>query len=67
MPKMTGTELVGALIQEGIDFPVLFVSGQLSVPLPTDWPATVPRRFLAKPFTLAQLKGETDALLVQQT
>ena len=58
MPKLSGTDLVGALIDDGVDLPVLFVSGQLSVPLPTDWPATVPRRFLAKPFTLNQLKTE---------
>jgi len=66
MPKLSGTELVGALIAEGIDVPVLFVSGQLGVPLPTDWPATVPRRFLAKPFTLDRLQQELSDLLVVQ-
>jgi two-component system cell cycle sensor histidine kinase/response regulator CckA len=58
MPKMSGTDFVGTLIAEGMDLPVLFVSGQLGVPIPTDWPATVPRRFLAKPFTLNQLQLE---------
>jgi len=58
MPGMTGTELVEALIKEGIDPPVLFVSGQIDAPIPTDWPATVPRRFLAKPFKLRQLAQE---------
>jgi DNA-binding NtrC family response regulator len=66
MPRMSGTELVGALIGDGIDLPVLFVSGQLSVPLPTDWPATVPRRFLAKPFTLDRFKDELADLMMRQ-
>ena len=55
MPEMTGTELVQVLIEQGIDLPTLFVSGQLDAPIPTDWPATVPRRFLGKPFKLEQL------------
>ena len=58
MPGMTGTELVEALIKEGIDPPVLFVSGQIDAPIPTDWPTTVPRRFLTKPFKLTQLVQE---------
>ena len=63
MPRMSGTDLVGTLIADGIDLPVLFVSGQLSVPLPTDWPQTVPRRFLAKPFTLDQFRSELVQLV----
>jgi PAS domain S-box-containing protein len=55
MPEMTGTEMVDALIRDGIDLPVLFVSGQLGAPIPTGWPASVPRRFLGKPFRLEQL------------
>lgn len=58
MPEMTGTELVDTLIQQGKDLPVLFVSGQLHAPIPTHWPATVPRRFLAKPFKREQLVHE---------
>jgi CheY-like chemotaxis protein len=58
MPEMTGTELVDTLIQQGKDLPVLFVSGQLHAPIPTHWPATVPRRFLAKPFKREQLLHE---------
>jgi PAS domain S-box-containing protein len=58
MPEMTGTELVDTLIQQGKDLPVLFVSGQLDAPIPTHWPATVPRRFLAKPYKREQLVHE---------
>lgn len=65
MPKMSGTDLVGTLLAEGIDLPVLFVSGQLSVPLPTDWPEGAPRRFLSKPFTLEQLQRAMSALDVK--
>ena len=55
MPEMGGVELVSQLLAAGIDLPVLFMSGQLDAPLPTNWPRTMPRRFLAKPFTLEQL------------
>jgi CheY-like chemotaxis protein len=51
MPEMTGIELVTTLLERGIDLPVLFLSGQADAPLPPEWPASVPRRFLAKPFT----------------
>ena len=55
MPDMSGTEMVDALIRDGIDLPVLFVSGQLGAPIPTGWPTTVPRLFLGKPFRMEQL------------
>lgn len=62
MPEMTGTEMVDALIRDGIDLPVLFVSGQLGAPIPTDWPPTVPRRFLGKPFRMEQLTQALEDL-----
>jgi len=64
MPGMSGFDLVSHLLERGpaMDLPVLFISGQ-PAPLPAHWPATVPRRFLAKPFTLAQLLAEVQAIL----
>jgi two-component system, cell cycle sensor histidine kinase and response regulator CckA len=62
MPDMSGTELVDALLREGIDLPVLFVSGQLDIPMPRAWPTTMPRHFLAKPFKLETLRQELVAL-----
>ena len=55
MPGMTGVEMVSALIAEGIDLPVLLISGQLDDPIPASWPRTAPRRFLAKPFAAQDL------------
>ena len=55
MPGMSGIELVDALQQERIDVPVLFMSGQLDVALPDDWPTTTPRLFVAKPFATSEL------------
>lgn len=62
MPGMRGTELVTHLIEQGIDLPVLFVSGQPQVALAGDQ-ASAPRRFLAKPFTQAKLLAELSLLL----
>lgn len=62
MPRMTGTEFISALISEGIDLPALIISGQLDAPMPTDWPAGAPRRFLAKPFEIEQLRAEVAQL-----
>ncbi len=67
MPGMSGTELVTALIGQGVDLPVLFISGQLEAPLPTDWPATVPRRFLAKPFSMEKLHRAVEQILASGT
>ncbi len=55
MPGMAGIELVDELQQSGVDLPVLFLSGQLDVPIPSHWPATVPRLFLGKPFAMSEL------------
>lgn len=63
MPEMGGVELVSQLLAAGIDLPVLFMSGQLDAPLPTNWPRTMPRRFLAKPFTLEQFLPAIEQLL----
>ncbi|MEY4580164.1 MAG: hypothetical protein RL701_4867, partial [Pseudomonadota bacterium] len=49
----------------GIDLPVLFLSGQADAALPTDWPASVPRRFLSKPFTPDELGNELQVLFAQ--
>jgi CheY-like chemotaxis protein len=62
MPGMTGVELVSQLLAAGIDLPVLFVSGHIDAPIPTDWPATVARRFLAKPFSSDVLAREMQQL-----
>lgn len=62
MPEMTGIELVQALLTKGVDLPVLFVSGQLDAPIPTEWPSSAPRRFLSKPFKLEQLVQELVVL-----
>jgi PAS domain S-box-containing protein len=62
MPGMTGVELVSQLLAAGIDLPVLFVSGHIDAPIPTDWPATVTRRFLAKPFSSDVLAREMQQL-----
>ncbi len=67
MPGMSGTELVTTLIGQGVDLPVLFISGQLEAPLPTDWPATVPRRFLAKPFSMDRLHRAVEQILAPGT
>ena len=63
MPEIGGVELVSQLLAAGIDLPVLFVSGQLDAPLPTNWPRTMPRHFLAKPFTLEQFLPAIEQLL----
>jgi PAS domain S-box-containing protein len=62
MPGMSGPELVRALIQQGIDLPVLFISGQLDAPIPTDYPDTVRRRFLSKPVKSEEMARELVAL-----
>lgn len=67
MPGMTGTELVDALVQRDIHVPVIFVSGQLDVPIPDTWPETVPQRFLAKPFRMEQLTQAVNAMLPRPT
>lgn len=58
MPGMSGPELVRALIHEGIDLPVLFISGQLDAPIPSDYPDTVRRRFLSKPVKSEEMARE---------
>ena len=63
MPGMSGVEMVAALLVQGIDLPVLFMSGQLDAPLPTDWPPTVPRHFMGKPFTADTLAQAMRELL----
>ncbi len=63
MPGMTGVELVAQLILDGLDLPVLFVSGQLEAGFPTDWPSEMPRGFLAKPFTSEDLTRALSELL----
>ena len=65
MPGMSGPELVEILAGEGVDVPVLFVSGQIDAPIMTDSPATAPRMFLAKPFNVSQLTGALGTLGVQ--
>ncbi len=61
MPEMSGIELVETMQTERIALPVLFMSGQLDVALPSEWPTTLPRLFLSKPFAASEL-----ALKVQQ-
>lgn len=63
MPDVSGIELVSRLLRAGIDLPVLFLSGVDDTRLPTDWPASVPRNFLPKPFTPEVLAAEIRALL----
>jgi PAS domain S-box-containing protein len=63
MPGMTGVQMVARLMDEGIHLPVLFVSGQLDAALPTDWPHTAERRFLAKPFSGEELLREVRGML----
>jgi FixJ family two-component response regulator len=63
VPDMTGVELVSELLHDGIDLPVLLMSGQLDTPLPASWPDTAPRRFLGRPFNGATLLGAVHALL----
>lgn len=63
MPGMGGVELVAALIAEGIDLPVLFMSGHLDAPLPSTWPSSVPRRFLGKPYEHHELLAAVEQLL----
>ena len=62
MPAMSGFELVDALLGEGFDPPVLFISGQLDAPIPTHWPETRTRTFLAKPFATRDLAEMVDRL-----
>jgi len=63
MPGLSGVEMVADLLAKGIDLPVLFMSGQLDAPLPTDWPQTVPRHFMGKPFTSETLSQAMRDLL----
>lgn len=63
MPEQSGVELVAQLVTDGLDLPVLFLSGQLDAPLPSTWPSPAPRRFLRKPFTLAELQEAVHGLL----
>ena len=55
-------ETLSRLIADGIDLPILFISGQLDVPIPTSWPAGVPRSFLPKPFRNDELVESVRAL-----
>jgi hypothetical protein len=52
MPEMRGPELADLLLAGRSDLPVLFVSGYSDV-MPATATAAGPRRFLAKPFTIA--------------
>lgn len=63
MPGMSGQELVARLLADGVDLPVLFVSGQLDVPLLAARLEGMPRRFLAKPFSAAGLAAAVAELL----
>jgi CheY-like chemotaxis protein len=63
MPGMSGNELVSQMREQGIELPVLFVSGQPPRALALAEDASVPWRFLAKPFTLATLLTEVKLLL----
>jgi len=63
MPGMGGVDLVAALLAEGIDLPVLFMSGHLDAPLPSAWPSSVPRRFLGKPYEHHELLAAVEQLL----
>jgi len=50
------------MVRSGADMPVLFMSGQLDAPLPDQWLSQLPRHFLRKPFTLAEIRAEIAAL-----
>ena len=56
MPEMHGPELADLLLAARPDLPVLFVSGYSEV-MPASGPASGTRAFLAKPFTIAEVKA----------
>ncbi|MES3032532.1 MAG: PAS domain S-box protein [Gemmatimonadota bacterium] len=63
MPGMSGVQLVTTMLAEGIEHPVLLVSGQLDQPLPSSWPGAGRVRFLPKPLTGETLRTVVGELL----
>jgi len=51
MPGMTGVQLVEQMHAEGMEIPVLLISGQLDEQLPREWAAKAHVRFLPKPIS----------------
>ncbi len=62
MPHLSGIEFVRRLVEGNIEVPVLFVSGQIDEPFPTDWPTRMAYSFLGKPFTIDELAREVRNL-----
>ncbi len=58
MPRMSGQELANALRSVQPAIPVLYISGDMPLPLPTP--------FLQKPFRMKDLESLVHALLSQQ-
>ncbi|MBI3791881.1 MAG: PAS domain S-box protein [Gemmatimonadetes bacterium] len=63
MPGMTGVELARALAAQGIELPVLFLSGQLDAPVPLKHGGRHPQQFLGKPFRNHDLMHALERLL----
>lgn len=62
MPGVNGFELVQSLVANGIDLPVLFISGDVGATIPSQWAGRIAPRFLAKPFTCEQILQQLSAL-----
>ena len=66
MPGMSGVELVSTMIAEGIQRPVVLVSGMMDEKLPESWPETAQVRFLAKPLSGVALRRTVNDLLASR-
>ena len=62
MPRLGGDDLAQALMYEGIEVPILVVSGDRTARDVAAWGYT-PYGFLPKPYGRAELYGALDALL----
>ncbi|MFA6286559.1 MAG: response regulator [Opitutaceae bacterium] len=63
MPGMTGMELALTLRQEGLDVPVVIVSGYNRTPLPETMGRLGRVEFLAKPYKVGALFGTIERML----
>jgi CheY-like chemotaxis protein len=65
MPGLSGVEMIGALRADGNRTPVLLVSGSLNAVTERQLRELAPARFIAKPFTLAEMLQAVAELLAE--
>ncbi len=67
MPGMTGLELAGALRQQGVEVPVLILSGYTNVLSPADIKALGSSAFLQKPYVFEDVLQAMRGLIKKKT